>query len=140
MRKNTIPQIRFWPEHFDSGLPRNSYWSQKGHFYTSKAKCTLAIATQSSHNGGIFSKHQATHWSVKKKNYQKHPFLYTYILHFITETIFAQIENHPKIVIRLHKTSLYHIKALVYSSPITPLEKQKCNLIVFGFQKGLILK
>lgn len=43
---------------------------------------------QSSDNGGIFSKHQATHWSVKENSYQK---LFAYILHFITEIISAEI-------------------------------------------------
>lgn len=37
----------------------------------SKAKCSLAKVPWSSDNGGIFSKHQATHWSVKKDNDQK---------------------------------------------------------------------
>lgn len=48
----------------------------------SKAKCSLAKVPWSSDNGGIFSKHQATHWSVKKIMTKK-PFVS--VFHFIIE-------------------------------------------------------
>lgn len=65
----------------------------------SKAKCSLAIVPWSSDNGGIFSKHQATHWSVKKIIMTKK--LFVYIFHFIIEKNLLKYKITQKLLFRL---------------------------------------